>query len=65
MWMKSEKDKELKEGTIRSMPILVIKDMKSGYITSHVIPAKGVSVHGHGVKATINTLDFLGTRELC
>ena len=46
------------------MPILIIKEMGSVYITAHVIPATGVNVHGHGIKATVSTLDFLGYKRI-
>ena len=65
MWMKSKKDNELNDEMIRGMPILVIKDLSTGYMTSHAIPAKGVNVHGHGIRAVITTLDYLGYKKLC
>ena len=66
MWMKSREDSrnksEEEEQEMRGMPILVIKDSKSGCIDANVVPRKGEC--GFATKCAVECLEFLGYRRI-
>ena len=66
MWMKSKEgsgQRQCSDDTeMRGMPILVIKDSKSGFIEANVVPQKGEC--GFATRCGVIFLDYLGCRRI-
>ena len=58
MWMKSgEDEKDSEDIEIRGMPILVIKDSKTGFTSADVVTQKGAEC-GYAIKKGLSFLEY-------
>ena len=55
-------DRNKEEREMRGMPILVIKDTKTGYISANVVPRKGEC--NFATKCVVDFLEYLGYKKV-